>query len=128
MRAYWERIGIALGMVFLLSGTGLGQGKTPKEIAREISQAVVVLEAVDEAGGVIGQGSGFLVSPNGAIVSNLHVVQGAAMVRVKLPSGDVYKTVDVVEFDDAKDIVILKIKKEDNIDKMWESKIGRAHV
>ncbi|MGH9850977.1 MAG: S1C family serine protease, partial [Blastocatellia bacterium] len=84
--------------------------KSPSEIAREQSKAVVVLEALDERGSVLGQGSGFIVTPGGAVVSNLHVVQGAAMVRVKLPNGDAYKTADLVEVDDAKDIVVVKIK------------------
>ena len=86
------------------------QSKSPATIAREQSQAVVIIEALDERGIVVGQGSGFIVTPNGAIVSNLHVVQGAAALRVKLPSGDVYKTADLVDVDDAKDIAIIKIK------------------
>ncbi|HMV51861.1 MAG TPA: trypsin-like peptidase domain-containing protein, partial [Blastocatellia bacterium] len=84
--------------------------KKPNEIAREQSKAVVVVEALDERGSIIGQGSGFIVTPNGAVVSNLHVVRGAAGVSVKLPSGDVYKTADLVDVDEAKDIVIIKIK------------------
>lgn len=84
--------------------------KSPSEIGREQSKAVVIVEALDERGGVLGQGSGFIVTPNGAIISNLHVVQGATSVRVKLPNGDVYKTTDLVDVDDAKDIVILKVK------------------
>lgn len=84
--------------------------KSPSEIAREQSQAVVVIEALDERGSVLKQGSGFIVTPNGAIVSNLHVVRGAFSLRVKLPTGDIYKTTDLVDVDDAKDIAILKIK------------------
>jgi S1-C subfamily serine protease len=84
--------------------------KSPSEIAREQSKAVVVLEGLDERSNIIGQGSGFIVTPNGAIVTNLHVVRGASMVRVKLPAGDMYKTADVIDVDDAKDLVILKIK------------------
>jgi S1-C subfamily serine protease len=84
--------------------------KSPSEIAREQSKAVVIIEALDERGSVLGQGSGFIVTPGGAIVSNLHVVQGAAMVRVKLPNGDVYKSADLVDVDDAKDIVVIKLK------------------
>ena len=97
-------------LVVLAGGPAFAQNKTPKEIAREISRAVVIIEALDDRGSVTGQGSGFIVTPNGAIVSNLHVVQGAAMVRIKLPNGDVYKTADVVESDDAKDLVVLKVK------------------
>jgi S1-C subfamily serine protease len=84
--------------------------KSPSEIAREQSKAVVIIEALDERGSVMGQGSGFIVTPQGAIVTNLHVVQGASSLRVKLPGGDVYKTSDLVDVDDAKDIAIVKVK------------------
>jgi Trypsin-like peptidase domain len=87
-----------------------GQGKSPSEIAREQSKAVVVLEGLDDRGNVVGQGSGFIVTQSGAIVTNLHVVRGASMVRVKLPSGDTYKTADIVDIDDVRDLVVLKIK------------------
>jgi hypothetical protein len=99
-----------IAITLIITVMALAQNKSPKEIAREISQAVVVVESLDERGNVTGQGSGFIVTPNGAVVSNLHVVAGAAMARVKLPNGDVYKTADIVEADDAKDIVVLKIK------------------
>jgi S1-C subfamily serine protease len=84
--------------------------KSPSEIAREQSKAVVIIEALDERGSVIGQGSGFIVTPQGAVVTNLHVAQGASSVRVKLPGGDAYKTADLVDVDEAKDIAIIKIK------------------
>jgi S1-C subfamily serine protease len=84
--------------------------KSPSEIAREQSKAVVIIEALDERGSVTGQGSGFIVTPQGAVVTNLHVVQGASSLRVKLPGGDAYKTSDLIDVDDAKDIAIVKIK------------------
>jgi S1-C subfamily serine protease len=84
--------------------------KSPSEIAREQSKAVVIIEALDERGSVTGQGSGFIVTPQGSVVTNLHVVQGASSLRVKLPGGDAYKTSDLVDVDDAKDIAIVKIK------------------
>lgn len=103
---------IVAGFLLILTGPARAQNsnKSPGAIAREQSKAVVVVEALDERGSVTGQGSGFIATPNGAVVSNLHVVQGASSVRVKLPSGDVYKTVDLVDVDDTKDIVIIKIK------------------
>ncbi len=107
------RIFITTIFALILSVSALAQSnsaKSPGEIAREQSQAVVIVEALDDRGSVISQGSGFIVTPGGAIVSNLHVVQGAAMLRVKLPSGDVYKTSDLVDVDDTKDIAIIKIK------------------
>lgn len=84
--------------------------KPPAEIAREQSPAVVVIEPTDDAGRPLAQGSGFIVTPNGAIVTNLHVIRGAKNVRVKLPGGDIYQTSDLIDFDADKDIAILKIK------------------
>jgi hypothetical protein len=106
MRRFTGLITLALA----LSIVAVAQTKSPKEIARDISKAVVIVESLDERGTVTGQGSGFLVTANGAVVTNLHVLQGAAMARVKLPNGDAYKTADLVEVDDARDIAILKIK------------------
>src|SRR5499426_4140037 len=84
--------------------------KSPSEIAREQSKAVVIIEALDERGSVTGQGSGFIVSSQGAVVTNLHVVQGASSLRVKLPGGDTYKTSDLVDVDEAKDLAVVKVK------------------
>jgi hypothetical protein len=95
----------------LLSLSVLAQTpKKPSDIAREQGQAVVVIEALDANGNVSNQGSGFLVTAKGAILTNLHVIQGAHTVRVKLPNGDVYKTQELVDVDDTKDLAILKIK------------------
>lgn len=108
---YQKKILVLIFVLCLCGVTAAAQTpKKPNEIAREQSKAVVVIEALDERGSIIGQGSGFIVTPNGAVVSNLHVVRGAASLRVKLPSGDAYKTADLVDVDEAKDIVIIKIK------------------
>lgn len=102
---------ILLALFISASVFAQNQGlKSPSEIAREQSKAVVIIEALDERGSVMGQGSGFIVTPQGAVVTNLHVVQGATSLRVKLPGGDAYKTADLVDVDDAKDIAIVKVK------------------
>jgi hypothetical protein len=102
---------VCLGLLISISAFAQNQAqKSAGEIAREQSQAVVVIESLDDRGSVIGQGSGFIVTPSGCVVSNYHVVKGASMARIKLPNGDMYKTADVVDVDDHKDIIILKIK------------------
>jgi S1-C subfamily serine protease len=113
MQLISKTIFLALFIASTIFTPGFAQtksSKSPTEIARDQSKAVVVIEALDERGSVIGQGSGFIVTAGGAIVSNLHVLQGAASLRIKLPSGDVYKTTELVDVDDAKDIVVIKIK------------------
>ena len=79
-------------------------------IARQQSRAVVVLEALDIRGNLISQGSGFIVTRAGAIVTSLHVLRAATAVRVRLTNGDIYMTSDVVEIDELKDIAIIRIK------------------
>lgn len=57
-----------------------------------------------------GQGSGVIVDASGVFVTNLHVVRGDRTASVKLANGDVYDDVAVVDVDERKDLVLLKIK------------------
>lgn len=106
---------LSIFLCLLAAGAGFArtqsQGRnTSAELALEQSKAVVLLEPLDERGRPIGQGSGFVVSASGAIATNLHVIQGATTVRVKLPGGDTYQTSDVVDVDVLKDIAIIKVR------------------
>jgi hypothetical protein len=80
------------------------------EKARNQSQGIVVIVTLDDQGRALGQGSGFIVTASGAVVTSLHVVKGASKLRVKLPNGDVYHTDEVIDYDADKDIAIIKIK------------------
>ena len=64
----------------------------------------------------IGQGSGFIVSADGYIMTNAHVVKGADKIEVTLHDGEV-KTATLIGADPHTDLAIIKIEK-----------IGRAHV
>ncbi|XP_042692839.1 serine protease HTRA2, mitochondrial, partial [Centrocercus urophasianus] len=57
----------------------------------------------------ISNGSGFLVSPDGLIVTNAHVVANRRRVRVKLASGEQYDAM-VQDVDQVADIATIKIK------------------
>ena len=56
-----------------------------------------------------GEGSGVIVDDNGYIITNFHVIDGAAEVAVKLPDGRTVRQVEVVGADPASDIALLKI-------------------
>jgi serine protease Do len=58
---------------------------------------------------VEGQGSGFVISADGYILTNRHVVDEFSDFRVKFPSGDEY-TARKVGVDSASDIALLKIE------------------
>ncbi|NWU40054.1 HTRA2 protease, partial [Hylia prasina] len=57
----------------------------------------------------ISNGSGFVVSPDGLIVTNAHVVANRRRVRVRLASGEMYDAV-VQDVDQVADIATIKLK------------------
>lgn len=59
-----------------------------------------------------GLGSGFIVSDDGLIMTNAHVIQDAKQVKVKLADGHEYEA-EVLGSDPATDIAVLKIDAED---------------
>jgi len=56
-----------------------------------------------------GQGSGFIISSDGYVVTNNHVVSGADEVKVKLDNGEAYDA-KVVGRDPSTDVALIKIK------------------
>lgn len=86
---------------------------TIQEIYRRASPAVVFITQVDAAGKTTSLASGFLVSPNGVVVTNHHVIdpdQGAVHIRVKVPRGDLYTDVRVVYAEARRDFAVIAIK------------------
>lgn len=77
------------------------------EIVGHIRAAVVVIET-DNA-----QASGFIVKPDGIIVTNHHVVADAKAIAVKFPSGEVYRNVFLLSSDPINDLAFLKIEAVD---------------
>lgn len=58
---------------------------------------------------MMGQGSGFVIDPDGLIVTNNHVVEGADLVRVRMHDGTEYLATDI-KTDPRSDLAILRIK------------------
>lgn len=77
------------------------------EIVAHASPAVVVIETDDALG------SGFIIKPDGIIVTNHHVVANAKAMRVKLSSGEVYRNVYLLSSDPVNDLAFLKIEAVD---------------
>ncbi|KAM5127218.1 uncharacterized protein ACMZJ9_020806 [Mantella aurantiaca] len=82
-------------------------------VAERTSPAVVNIEIIGRhpftgREAVLSSGSGFLVSSDGLIVTNAHVVANKRSVRVKLHNGDVYEA-SVQSIDPVQDIATIKI-------------------
>lgn len=79
-------------------------------IAREALRSVVLILAYDQNGKLASQGSGFLVSADGEIATNYHVIEGAGSATIKFSDGASYEIEKVVSTDPSKDLALLKIK------------------
>jgi S1-C subfamily serine protease len=101
---------------FVLAGKrGVGTGKQawvyvrPKE---KDTGSEVASEEDNSRPGVIGNGSGFLVSDNGYVLTNRHVAQEKNCIFMCRFSDGSEKTAKVVAIDDDADIALLKIAQE----------------
>lgn len=120
-------LGLCLG--FLGSSTMIeNAGATPQSVGQynpslslaplveKMSPVVVYLEVsgVNSYGRdtQLGQGSGFIISDDGYILTNHHVVQGSSSVQVRLSSEKTYKGT-VIGIDDSLDIAVVKIDAKD---------------
>ncbi len=79
------------------------------QIYKRISPAVVLIETVDPQGKPLGQGTGFLIGPDGRILTNFHVIKHAKQAIVRLANGDAYDDVQILGIDKRRDIAVLKI-------------------
>ncbi|MDX1392825.1 MAG: trypsin-like peptidase domain-containing protein [Gemmatimonadota bacterium] len=121
---WWERfravgVGGVVAVAIAVPGLSLRiaplAGQTPleeasvdlEELAATATAAVVLVEV--KIGDDSRQGSGFIVDPDGVILTNYHVVRGATSARVRLASGDVYEHIQLLAQDERRDIAVLKI-------------------
>jgi hypothetical protein len=88
-------------------------GTLAGEIYKKASPAVVLIETLNEKHEVAAAGSGFLVSSDGKILTNYHVIAHTKEATVRLANKDAYDSVDVLDIDKRKDIALIKIKAVD---------------
>ena len=62
-----------------------------------------------------GQASGFIISEDGYVLTNHHVVDGADEIKLVLNDGREFKDVEVIGSDDKADVAVLKIKDAENL-------------
>jgi S1-C subfamily serine protease len=79
---------------------------TPETVAR-LSKSVVLIKGTNDNGAILG--SGFLLSSDGKIATNLHVIREMKNGGVQLDSGEIFDTFVILAFDERKDLAILQI-------------------
>lgn len=79
------------------------------ELYKRTSPCSIRVENYDRNGKLAASGSGFLVSPDGQVVTNLHVIRGADTATVRLSSGAKKAVRGVLRLDKAHDLAVLDI-------------------
>lgn len=114
--SFTSNVGVARAFIACSLSVGpfvaLGQLSTQSSldgpsIVAKASPAVVLIKGESAEGTVIG--SGLIVSPDGKVATNLHVIRDLKAAGVQLSSGETFDVVSVLAFDDRKDLAIVKI-------------------
>lgn len=102
-----------------VSGTvAVGDGLTPGQVyARNVNSVVLITcEVMTNSYGQsisgTSAGSGFVLTENGYVVTNAHVVEGANTIKVSLPTGESYDA-NLVGSDTVNDVALLKVEADD---------------
>lgn len=78
------------------------------DILDETGPSVVSVRAYNPNGNVVGQGSGFIVSKDGLIVTTLHVVEPGAVIELKTADGRIIHASHLVARDEEWDLALLR--------------------
>lgn len=96
----------------LVAGVVAAQSAPPRKdipaIAKAANGAIVSILTSDKDGKPVAQGTGFLVSKDGVILTNYHVIAEGSSAIVKLPDGAFYVVEGVLASDKARDVAVIK--------------------
>jgi hypothetical protein len=115
----WDRseaIFLAIATV-LASPVVMQQAESNRDIpsiARDALKSVVTIVTKDEHGKQVAIGSGFVVSGDGKVVTNFHVIEGADSAEIAFADGASYSIAGLAARNLERDLVILKIKSSSN--------------
>ena len=62
-----------------------------------------------------GQASGFVISQDGYVLTNHHVIKGADEIKIVMSNGQEYENVELIGSDDKADVAVLKINDAKNL-------------
>jgi hypothetical protein len=104
------KIGVmASCLVVVCSSLAQVQPRTVSEVVKGTVDAVVLIVVSDATGKPVAEGSGFIASSDGKIVTNHHVIAGAHSAVVKLNNGAFFPVDGVLADDPVRDIAVLKV-------------------
>lgn len=80
-----------------------------EKLAAKVKPSVAVIESVDRLGRDGGRGTGFVVSEDGVVVTNFHVIGEHRAFRVRFADGKTYEPETILAVDRERDLALVKI-------------------
>ena len=87
--------------------------KSPSQIFKDVSPAVVIITISSVGDMPAGYGSGFIISENGVVMTCLHCVSMAQNISIKTKDGQQLPVTGIIGFDPINDICLLKVDAQD---------------
>ena len=103
-------VGLGLWLFFPLVGVAQNAKPSPEDIYKMAANSVVSIEAYNDAEGRSELASGFVLTSEGAILTNYHAIRGMTRAVVRMPNLDAYDDVQVTAADRVRDLAMVKIK------------------
>jgi regulator of sirC expression with transglutaminase-like and TPR domain len=100
---------LPLMLALVLGGKSAPAAKTTVELAKQARPAVVVITFTGRDGKTQGLGTGFVVSPDGLVATNLHVVGEGRPVTVQTADGKRYPVSSIHASERSSDLALLRI-------------------
>ena len=94
----------------LLTFTAVAFGQaslTTAQIAKRVAPSVVIIQGKTDSGDILG--SGFIISKDGKVVTNLHVIRDLTSAKVQLANGELFDSLSVLATDERRDLAIIHI-------------------
>lgn len=101
---------LILLVLWVTAASHAGEIPDLRALAKETRPAVYLLVLQDEDGKTFGSGTGFLVSPDGLLVTNHHVISEAKSMIAKAENGGLFPVVHVLGTDLANDLALVQIE------------------
>lgn len=80
-----------------------------EELAKRIKPALVAIYPAGREGTEAGVGSGFVISEDGLIATNLHVIGEGRALRVEFPDGSSREVTEVFAWDRLRDLAVIRV-------------------
>src|SRR3990170_3120283 len=78
-------------------------------LIKNVQQSVVVIITYNEEGEILGQGTGFFISTEGDVITNIHVLEGAHRADVKTAEGKIYPVKNILAENREADLIRVSV-------------------